>query len=143
MAILRMDHVVLVVEDLDAGIAFFEALGMELEGRAPIEGPWAERINALEDLRVEIAMMVTPDGHAKLELTRFDSPLATGEPEPPNRLGLRSVMFAVDDLADTLQRLAPHGGELVGEVVDYEDQYRLCYVRGPGGAIVALAEQLS
>ena len=142
MAILRMDHVVLVVADLDAGIAFFEALGLELEGRTRVEGAWAERINALDDLHVEIAMMVTPDGHSKLELTRFDSPPATGEPEPPNRLGLRSVMFAVDDLEDSLARLAPHGGELVGEVAHYEDLYRRCYVRGPGGAIVALAQQL-
>jgi len=143
MAILRMDHVVLVVEDLEAGIAFFEALGLELEGRTRVEGAWAERINALDDLHVEIAMMVTPDGHSKLELTRFDSPVATGAPEPPNRLGLRSVMFAVDDLAESLERLAPHGGELVGEVADFEDLYRLCYVRGPGGCIVALAQQLS
>lgn len=142
MAILRMDHVVVVVEDLDAGIAFFQALGLELEGRSRVEGDWVERINALDDLRVEIAMMVTPDGHSKLELTRFDSPVATGEPEPPNRLGLRSVMFEVDDLAATLEALALRGGELVGEVADYEDIYRLCYVRGPGGAIVALAQQL-
>jgi catechol 2,3-dioxygenase-like lactoylglutathione lyase family enzyme len=142
MAILRMDHVVLVVADLDAGIAFFEALGLELEGRTRVEGAWAERINALDDLHVEIAMMVTPDGHSKLELTRFDSPAATGAPEPPNRLGLRSVMFEVDDLAGSLERLAAHGGELVGEVADYEDVYRLCYVRGPGGAIIALAQAL-
>ena len=137
-----MDHVSLVVDDLDAGIAYFEALGMELEGRAPVQGDWVDRINALEGVRVEIAMMRTPDGHHKVELTRFASPAASGEPEPVNRFGLRTIMFAVDDLDETLARVRPHGGELGGEVVDYEDVYRLCYTRGPGGSIVALAQEL-
>jgi catechol 2,3-dioxygenase-like lactoylglutathione lyase family enzyme len=146
MATLRMDHIVAVVSDLEAGIAFFAELGMELEGRMPIEGPWADRVNGIDGIQVEIAMMRTPDGHGKIELTKFRSP-AEVSPEPgnttPNLLGFRSVMFAVDDVDGTVDRLRAHGGELVGEVSQYEDIYRLCYVRGPDGIIVALAEELS
>jgi catechol 2,3-dioxygenase-like lactoylglutathione lyase family enzyme len=121
------------------------ALGMELENQMPVEGPWVDRINALDGVRVEIAMVRTPDGHGAVELTKFHSPPATtAEPSAPvNTLGLRTVMFAVDDLDDVLARLEPHGGVLVGEVVQYEDVYRLCYVRGPAGIIVALAEEIS
>jgi len=146
MEIPRMDHVGVVVDDLEAAIAFFAELGMEVDGRAPVEGQWVDRINALDDVRVDIVMMRTPDGHGRLELTKFRSPAAVRtEPEdaPANTLGLRSVMFAVDDIEDVLARLRTHGAGLVGEVAQYEDYYRLCYVRGPAGIIVALAEQLS
>jgi catechol 2,3-dioxygenase-like lactoylglutathione lyase family enzyme len=146
MTIQRMDHVSVVVDDLEAAIAFFVELGMELEGQAPIEGRWVDRVNALDGVRVDIAMMRTPDGHGRLELTKFHTPTAvSAEPEnaPPNTLGLRSVMFAVDDVDATVARLRAHGAELVGEVAQYQDSYRLCYVRGPAGIIVALAEQLS
>jgi len=147
MAIKRLDHVSVVVEDLAAAIAFFTALGMTLEGEAPIEGEWADRINGIEGMRVDIAMMRTPDGHGRLELTKFRHPeLVAVEPAvaPPNAPGLRSVMFAVDSVDDTLTRLrGAHSAELVGEVARYEDVYRLCYVRGPAGIIVALAEELS
>ncbi|RFU38800.1 VOC family protein [Actinomadura logoneensis] len=140
-----MDHVVLVVEDLEAGIAFFTELGLELEGRTPVEGEWVDRVNGMDDVRVDIAMMRTPDGHGKVELTSFRSP-ATVAPAPkndvPNMLGLRSIMFAVDDIDDVIARLRPHGGELVGEVVRYGDVYRLCYLRGPSDVIIALAEEL-
>jgi catechol 2,3-dioxygenase-like lactoylglutathione lyase family enzyme len=145
MTIQRMDHVGVVVDDLEAAIAFFVELGMELEGKMPVEGRWVDRINRLDGVRVEIAMMRTPDGHGRLELTKFHTPAAiSGEPEvaPPNTLGIRNVMFAVDDLDAVLARLRTHGAELVGEVAQYEDIYRLCYVRGPAGIIVALAEQL-
>ena len=146
MTIQRMDHVSVVVDDLEAAIAFFVELGMELEGQAPIEGRSVDRVNALDGVRVDIAMMRTPDGHGRLELTKFHTPTAvSAEPEnaPPNTLGLRSVMFAVDDVDATVASLRAHGAELVGEVAQYEDSYRLCYVRGPAGIIVALAEQLS
>ena len=146
MTIQRMDHVSVVVDDLEAAIAFFVELGMELEGEAPIEGPWVDRVNGLDGVRVDIAMMRTPDGHGRLELTKFHTPTAvSAEPEnaPPNTLGLRSVMFAVDDVDATVSRLRAHGAQLVGEVAQYQDSYRLCYVRGPAGIIVALAEQLS
>jgi catechol 2,3-dioxygenase-like lactoylglutathione lyase family enzyme len=146
MTIQRMDHVSVVVDDLEAAIAFFVELGMELEGQAPIEGRSVDRVNALDGVRVDIAMMRTPDGHGRLELTKFHAPTAvSAEPEnaPPNTLGLRSVMFAVDDVDATVARLRAHGAELVGEVAQYQDSYRLCYVRGPAGIIVALAEQLS
>jgi catechol 2,3-dioxygenase-like lactoylglutathione lyase family enzyme len=146
MTIQRMDHVSVVVDDLEAAIAFFVELGMELEGQAPIEGRSVDRVNALDGVRVDIAMMRTPDGHGRLELTKFHTPTAvSAEPEnaPPNTLGLRSVMFAVDDVDATVARLRAHGAELVGEVAQYQDSYRLCYVRGPAGIIVALAEQLS
>jgi catechol 2,3-dioxygenase-like lactoylglutathione lyase family enzyme len=145
MAIQRMDHVSVVVDDLEAATAFFTELGMELEGEAPVEGRWVDRINGLDGVRVDIVMMRTPDGHGRLELTKFRTPAAiSAQPEnaPPNTLGIRSIMFAVDDIEDVVARLRTHGGELVGELEQYEDSYRLCYVRGPAGIIVALAEQL-
>ena len=146
MTIQRMDHVSVVVDDLEAAIAFFVELGMELEGEAPIEGPWVDRVNALDGVRVNIAMVRTPDGHGRLELTKFHAPAAvSAEPKNAlgNTLGLRSVMFAVDDIDATVAGLRARGTELVGEVVQYQDSYRLCYVRGPEGIIVSLAEQLS
>jgi catechol 2,3-dioxygenase-like lactoylglutathione lyase family enzyme len=146
MTIQRMDHVSVVVDDFAAATAFFVELGMELEGEAPIEGRWVDRVSGLENVRVDIAMMRTPDGHGRLELTKFHSPAAVGtEPRdaPANTLGLRSIMFAVEDIEDVIARLRAHGADLVGEVAQYEDSYRLCYVRGPEGIIVALAEQLS
>jgi catechol 2,3-dioxygenase-like lactoylglutathione lyase family enzyme len=146
VTIQRMDHVSVVVDDLEAAKAFFAELGMELEGETPVEGRWVDRVSGLDDVRVEIAMMRTPDGHGKLELTKFHTPKAISadpEPAPANTLGLRSVMFAVDDIEDAVARLRAHGAELVGEVVRYEDMYLLCYVRGPAGIIVSLAEQLS
>ena len=145
MTIKRMDHVSVVVDDLEAAKAFFAELGMELEGEAPIEGPSVDRVNALEGVRVDIAMMRTPDGHGRLELTKFHTPTAVNaEPENAlgNTLGLRSIMFAVDDIEAAIAGLRTHGAELIGEVVQYEDSYRLCYVRGPAGIIVALAEEL-
>jgi catechol 2,3-dioxygenase-like lactoylglutathione lyase family enzyme len=145
MTILRMDHVSVVVEDLASAIAFFAELGMEQDGAATVEGQWADRINNIDGLRVEITMMRTPDGQGRLELTKFHSPAAISglpQPAPPNTLGLRSVMFALDDIDAAVARLRAHGAELVGEVVQYEDSYRLCYVRGPAGIIVALAEEL-
>jgi catechol 2,3-dioxygenase-like lactoylglutathione lyase family enzyme len=146
MTIQRLDHVSVVVDDLAAAIAFFVALGMELEGKAPVAGQWVDRVNGLDDVRVDIAMMQTPDGHGRLELTKFHTPAAVSdEPAnaPANTLGIRSIMFAVDGIEDVLARLCTHGAELVGELVQYEDRYRLCYVRGPAGIIVALAEPLS
>jgi catechol 2,3-dioxygenase-like lactoylglutathione lyase family enzyme len=145
MTIQRMDHVGVVVDDLEAAIAFFVELGMELEGEAPIEGRWVDRVVGLDGVRVDIAMMRTPDGHGRLELTKFHAPTAvSAEPEnaPGNTLGLRSIMFAVD-IDATVAGLRAHGAELVGEVARYQDSHRLCYVRGPEGIIVALAEQLS
>jgi catechol 2,3-dioxygenase-like lactoylglutathione lyase family enzyme len=146
MTIQRMDNVAIVVDDLEAAIAFFVELGMELEGKAQIEGLWADRTVGLDGVRSDIAMMRTPDGHSKLELTKYHTPAAvSAEPEnpPPNTLGLHRVMFAVDDIDDVVARLRAHGAELLGEVARYQDSYRLCYVRGPEGIIVALAEQLS
>ena len=145
MTIQRMDNVGIVVDDLDAAVAFFTELGMELEGRAQIEGSWAENVVALKDMRCEIAMMRVVDGPGRLELSQYHNPEAiTPEPRisPSNTLGLHRVMFAVDDIEDTLARLRPHGAELVGEVSRYEDSYLLCYLRGPSGIIVGLAEQL-
>jgi catechol 2,3-dioxygenase-like lactoylglutathione lyase family enzyme len=145
MTIKRMDHVSVVVDDLPAAVAFFTTLGMALEGETPVEGPWVDRVNGLKGVQVDIVMMRTPDGHGKLELTKFRNPkLVEIEPAiaPPNTPGLRSVMFAVEDVDDTVARLRAHGAELVGEVVQYEDKYRLCYMRGPAGIIVALAEEL-
>lgn len=145
MTIKRLDHVSVVVDDLDSAIEYFTALGMAVEGKAPVEGPWVDRINAIEDVRVDIVMMRTPDGHGKLELTKFrHPPLVALEPAiaPVNTLGLRTVMFAVDSIDDTIARLRDKGGELIGEVVQYENVYRLCYMRGPAGIIVALAEEL-
>ena len=145
MTIKRLDHVSVVVDDLAAAIAFFTALGMTREGEAKIEGPWVDRINRLENVQVDIVMMRTPDGHGRLELTKFRNPrLVELEPAiaPPNTLGLRSVMFTVESVDDSVARLRAHGGELIGEVAQYEDKYRLCYMRGPAGIIVSLAEEL-
>ncbi|MFI6813377.1 VOC family protein [Nonomuraea sp. NPDC050328] len=145
MALQRMDNIGIVVEDLDTVIAFFVEIGMEVEGRAPIEGPWAARVVGLEDQRVEVAMLRCPDGHGRVELAKYHLPEAVaGVPEnaPANTLGIRRIMFAVDDIDDVLARLRTHGAELVGEVAQYEDSYRLCYVRGPEGLVVALAQQL-
>jgi len=145
MTIKRLDHVSVVVDDLAAAIAFFTALGMTLEGEMPVEGPWVDRVNGLESVQVDIVMMRTPDGHGRLELTKFHNPqLVKSEPAiaPPNTLGLRSVMFALENLDDTVARLQATGAELIGEVAQYEDMYRLCYMRGPAGIIVALAEEL-
>lgn len=145
MAIQRMDNVGIVVEDLEAAIAFFVELGMELEGKAQIEGPWADRTVGLDGVRSDIAMMRTPDGHGRLELAKYHAPAAVGaEPAspPPNTLGLHRVMFAIEDIDDVVARLRTHGAELLGDVARYEDSYRLCYLRGPGGIILALAEQL-
>ncbi|WP_182708678.1 VOC family protein [Thermomonospora cellulosilytica] len=141
-----MDHVGIVVDDLKAAIAFFTELGMELEGEMPVEGQWVDRVVGLDGVRVDIAMMRTPDGHGRLELTKFHTPAAVrAEPEnaPANILGIRRIMFAVEDIEDVIARLRTHGAELVGEVAQYEDSYRLCYVRGPEGIIIALAEQLN
>ena len=146
MTIQRMDNVAIVVDDLDAAVAFFTDLGMELEGRMPIEGSWAGSVVGLDDMRSEIAMMRIPDAPGRLELTKYHTPTAiTPQPAmtPSNTLGLHRVMFAVDDLEDTLARLRPHGAELVGEVTRYEDSFLHCYLRGPSGIILALAEQLS
>ncbi len=145
MTIERMDHVGIVVEDLDAATAFFVELGLEVEAEAAVEGRWVDHVVGLDEVRVDIVMVRTPDGHGRLELTKFRTPAAVGaEPNAPaNTLGIRRIMFAVDDIEDVLARLRAHGAELVGEVAQYEDSYRLCYVRGPEGIIVALAEQLS
>jgi len=145
MPIQRLDHVSVIVDDLEAAIAFFVELGMTVEGQGQVEGAWVDQVNGIDDVRVDIAMMVTPDGHGRLELTRFRSPsLVRAEPanDPVNTLGLRTVMFAVDDIEDVVARLRAHGGALVGEIAQYEEIYRLCYVRGPAGIIVALAEPL-
>src|ERR671930_2682012 len=144
MALTRMDNVRIVVGDLGETIDFFRELGLELEGRATSEGEWAGRVTGLGDQHVEIAMMRTPDGHSRLELSRFltPQPVADHRNAPVNAFGYLRVMFAVEDLDDTLARLRPHGAELVGEVVQYEDQYRLCYVRGPEGILIGLAEEI-
>ncbi|MDQ1711154.1 MAG: hypothetical protein QOE45_604 [Frankiaceae bacterium] len=145
MTILRMDNVSIVVDDLEAAVAFFVELGLEPEGEATVEGPWVDRIVGLDGVRTDIAMVRTPDGHGRLELTKFHTPKAVGgQPNAPaNMLGIRRIMFAVDDIEEVLGRLRAHGAELLGEVVQYEDSYRLCYVRGPEGILVALAEPLS
>ena len=145
MTIQRMDNVAIVVDDLDAAIGFFTELGMELEGRSEIEGLFADRTVGLDGLRSEIAMMRIPDGHGKLELTKYHVPAAVAagpQPPPPNTLGLHRVMFAVDDINDTVTRLRGHGAELLGEIARYENMFLLCYLRGPAGIIVALAEQI-
>jgi catechol 2,3-dioxygenase-like lactoylglutathione lyase family enzyme len=145
MTIKRLDHVSIVVDDLPAASAFFTALGMAVEGEAPIEGAWVDRVNGLIGVQVDIVMMCTPDGVGRLELTKFRSPaLVKIQPSvaPPNAAGLRSIMFTVDSVDDSLDALRSHGAELVGEVAQYEDKYKLCYVRGPAGIIVALAEEL-
>ncbi|MBV9820349.1 MAG: VOC family protein [Solirubrobacterales bacterium] len=144
MAVRRMDNVGIVVDDLPATIAFFRALGLELEGQATIEGEWAGRVTGLRGQRVEIAMMRTPDGHSRLELSRFLTPVAVADHRnaPVNALGYLRVMFAVDDLDEILSRLGKHGAQLVGEAVQYGDAYRLCYIRGPGGLLIGLAQEL-
>ena len=145
MTIQRMDNILIVVDDLDAAVAFFVELGMELEGRAPIEGRWAERVIALDGVRQEVAMLRVPGGVGGIELAKFHTPKAiSAEPKdaPVNTLGIRRVMFAVDDIEDVIARLRTHGAELVGTLEQYEDSYRLCYVRGPEGIIVGLAQQL-
>ena len=144
MAVKRMDNVLIVVDDLEAAIAFFADLGMELEGETRVEGEWAGRVVGLEGVRADIVMMRTPDGHGRVELTKFHAPPAVGS-DPPNApantLGIRRIMFAVDDIDDVIARLRPHGAELVGEIAQYEDIYRLCFLRGPEGIIIGLAEQ--
>ena len=145
MTIQRMDNILIVVDDLEAAKAFFAELGMELEGEATNEGPWVDRIIGLDGVRADIAMMRTPDGHGRVELTRFHTPPAVrAEPEsaPANALGIRRIMFAVDDVDDVVARLRKHGGELVREIAQYEDIYRVCFVRGPEGIIIGLAERL-
>jgi catechol 2,3-dioxygenase-like lactoylglutathione lyase family enzyme len=145
MTIKRMDNVGIVVDDLPAAIAFFVELGLELVGEAPIEGRWVDRLVGLESVRVNIAMMRTPDGHSQLELQKFHNPTAVrAEPKnaSANTLGIRRIMFAVDDIDDVLIRLRKHGAELVGELEQYEDKYRLCFIRSPEGIIIALAEEL-
>jgi catechol 2,3-dioxygenase-like lactoylglutathione lyase family enzyme len=145
MALKRMDNIGIVVESLDAAISFFAELGLELEGRATVEGEWAGRVTGLGDQRVEIAMMRTPDGHSRLELSRFITPPVAADHRnaPVNALGYLRVMFAVDDIDDTLARLRKHGAELVSsEVVQYQDAYRLCYIRGPEGLLIGLAQEL-
>ena len=145
-SLLRMDNVLLVVEDLEAAVAFFAELGLEIEGETTVEGPWVDRIVGLDGVRSDIVMMRTPDGHGRIELDKFHTPKAVrAEPEdaPVNTLGIRRLMFAVTDIDCVVARLQKHGAELMGEVVQYEDMYRLCYLRGPEGIMVALAEALS
>ena len=144
MTVKRMDNVGIVVEDLDAAIEFYTELGLTLEGRMPIEGEWAGRVTGVRGQRVEIAMMRTPDGHSRIELSRFDGPAIASDHRtaPVNSLGYLRVMFTVEDIDDTLTRLGKRGAKLVGEVVQYEDVYRLCYIRGPEGILIGLAQQL-
>jgi catechol 2,3-dioxygenase-like lactoylglutathione lyase family enzyme len=145
MTIQRMDNVLIVVDDLEAAKAFFTELGMELEGETTVEGRWADRVVGLDDVRADTAMMRTPDGNGRLELAKFHTPPAVrAEPEsaPANALGIRRIMFAVDDIDDVVARLRNHGAELVGEIAQYEDIYRLCFLRGPEGIIIGLAEQI-
>lgn len=144
MTIKRMDNVGIVVEDLNAAIEFYTELGLTLEGRMPVEGEWAGRVTGVRGQRVEIAMMRTPDGHSRLELTRFHSPTIASDHRtaPVNSLGYLRVMFTVEDIEATLARLSKHGATLVDEVVDYEDIYRLCYIRGPDGTLIGLAQEL-
>jgi catechol 2,3-dioxygenase-like lactoylglutathione lyase family enzyme len=141
-----MDNVLIVVDDLEAAKAFFAELGLELEGETLVEGRWADRVVGLKDVRADVAMMQAPDGHTRVELTKFHTPPAVkAEPgsAPANTLGIRRIMFAVEDIEDIVARLRRHGAELVGEIAQYEDVYRLCFVRGPEGIIIGLAEQLS
>src|SRR3712207_3488829 len=146
MTIPRMDNVLIVVDDLEAAKAFFAELGMEVEGETQVEGPWADRTVGLDGVRAEITMMRTPDGHGRIELSKFHTPPAVrAEPEraPANTLGIRRIMFAVDHIDDVVARMRSHGAELVGEIAQYQDSYRLCFLRGPEGIIIGLAEQLS
>ncbi len=144
MTIKRMDNVGIVVEDLDAAIEFFTELGLELEGRAPIEGEWADHVTGLRNMRVEIAMMRTPDGHGRLELSRFLAPsvVADHRSAPVNALGYLRVMFAVEDIDETVARLSKFGAQIVDEVVQYQNTFRLCYIRAPDGLLIGLAEEL-
>jgi catechol 2,3-dioxygenase-like lactoylglutathione lyase family enzyme len=144
MTVKRMDNVGIVVEDIDAAIEFFSELGLELVGRAPIEGDWADDVTGLRGMRVEIAMMRTPDGYSRLEISRFLAPPVAADHRctPVNALGYLRVMFSVEDIDDTLTRLGKHGAELVGKVAQYENTYRLCYIRGPEGILIGLAQEL-
>ena len=145
MALKRMDNILIVVEDLEAAKAFFAELGMEVEGETTVEGPWADKVVGLDGVRADITMLRTPDGHGRVELSRFHSPPAVRvapEDAPSNALGLRRIMFLVDDLDDTIARLRGHGAELVDEVAQYEDLYRLCFLRGPEGIVIGLSEEL-
>ena len=145
MTLQRMDNVLIVVDDLAAAKAFFVALGMELEGETTVEGPSVDRLVGLQNVRATLALMRTPDGHGRIELDKFHTPeavQAARKNAPVNTLGIRRIMFAVDDIEDVLARLRAHGAELIGEVVQYEDTYRVCYIRGPEGIIIGLAEQL-
>ena len=145
MTIQRMDNVLIVVEDLDAVISFFVELGLALVGKGPIEGRWVEQVIGIDGVRQDVAMLQTPDGHGRIELAMFHTPKATRSEQqdaPTNTLGIRRIMFAVDDIEDVVARLRTHGAELVGDLAQYEDTYRLCYVRGPEGIVVGLAEQL-
>lgn len=145
MKLKRMDNVLIVVEDIEAAKAFFVELGMELEGQMPVEGPWVDAVVGLKNVRAEIAMMRTPDGHGRVELSKFHTPPAVrAEPKnaPSNALGIRRIMFAVENLDDVLARLRKHGAEMVGEIAQYENIYRLCFIRGPEGIIIGLAEEL-
>jgi catechol 2,3-dioxygenase-like lactoylglutathione lyase family enzyme len=146
MTLRRMDNVLIVVDELEAAKAFFAELGMELEGETTVEGTWVGQVIGLDDVRADITMMRTPDGHGRVELTKFHRPAAVrAEPEsaPANALGIRRIMFAVDNIDDVVARLRSHGAELVGEIAQYEDNHRLCFMRGPEGIIIGLAEQLS
>ena len=145
MTIKRMDHVSVIVDDLPSAISFFTTLGMALEGQAAVEGPWVDQLNGLDGVQVDIATLRTPDGHGRVEVTSFRNPdVITAEPAiaPPNTLGLRQIMFAVEGIDDVVARLRDHGAELIGEIVTYLERYKLCYVRGPAGIIIALAEEL-
>src|SRR3954451_6364139 len=144
MSVKRMDNVGIVVEDLDAAVGFFTELGLTLEGRAPIHGDWADAVTGLRGMRVEVAMMRTPDGHGRLELSRFLAPpvVADHRTAPVNALGYLRVMFTVEDIDDTLVRLGKRGAKVVGKVVQYEDIYRLCYIRGPEGILIGLAQEI-
>jgi len=146
MTLRRLDNVLIVVGDLEAAMAFFAELGMELQGQTQVEGPSVDKVVGLEGVRADIAMLRTPDGHSRIELTKFHTPPAVGaEPQdaPANALGIRRIMFAVDDIEDVVARLGHHGATLVGEIAQYEDSYRLCFVRGPDGIMIGLAEELT
>jgi catechol 2,3-dioxygenase-like lactoylglutathione lyase family enzyme len=145
MTIKRLDHISVVVEDLEAAITFFTELGMSMVGKGAVEGDWVDRINGIKEVQADIVMMKTPDGHGQLELTKFHNPKLieiTPKIAPPNTLGLRSAMFTVENLDETVSHMLKYGGKLIGEVVKYENVYRLCYMRGPGEIIVSLAEEL-
>ena len=146
MALKRLDNTLIVVEDLEAAKAFFVALGMELEGETKVEGRWVDLVLGLDNVRADIALMRTPDGHGHVELSQFHSPAAVAlapKVAPVNALGIRRIMFAVDDIDEALERLRPHGATLVGEVADYQDVYRLCFVRGPEGILIGLAQEMA